>query len=69
MSHNLGLSFMWLDIVLNHIVALPLAQADIERRGILNQTPWLIAILLTGPFALCVYLATRPKVQSDHPPQ
>ncbi len=60
MRKNLGLAFMWLDIALNHIVALPLAQADMQRRGATNQTPWLIAILLTGPIALCIYMATRP---------
>jgi len=62
MSKNLGLAFMWLDIVLNHIVALPLARADMQRRGIAqqSQTIWLIAILLTGPIALCIYMATRP---------
>ena len=63
MRQNLGLSFMWLDIALNHVVALPLAQADMQRRNVVNQTPWLIAILLTGPFALCAYLATRPSAR------
>lgn len=64
MSKNLGLSFMWLDIVLNHIVALPLAQADMQRRGVAahRQTPWLIAILLTGPLGLCAYMAMRPRI-------
>jgi hypothetical protein len=60
MRKNLGLAFMWLDVVLNHIVALPLAQADMQRRGVANQTPWLIGIALTGPVALCLYMATRP---------
>jgi len=64
MSRNLGLTFMWLDIALNHVVALPLAQADMQRRGLESQrqTPWLIAILLTGPLGLCAYMATRPRV-------
>jgi hypothetical protein len=60
MRQNLGWSFMWLDIGLNHIVALPLVQADMRRRSMTNQTPWLIAILLTGPIALCAYMARRP---------
>ncbi len=64
MSKNLGLAFMWLDIVLNHVVALPLAQADMQRRGVTQQTAWLIAILLTGPIALCTYMASRPPIRS-----
>jgi hypothetical protein len=66
MSHNLGWAFMWLDIALNHIMALPLAQADMRRRGVAQQTPWLIAILLTGPLGLCAYMARRPAA-SDNP--
>lgn len=67
MSQNLGLSFMWLDIALNQIVALPLAQADMHRRGVAahRQTPWLIAILLTGPLGLCAYMATRPHIAPE----
>ncbi len=62
MQHNLGLTFMWLDIVLNHLVALPLAQADMQRRRVaqISQRLWLIAIALTGPLALCAYMASRP---------
>lgn len=62
MSKNLGLSFMWLDIALNHLVALPLVQADMQRRGASAQAPWLMAILLTGPLGLCAYMATRPGI-------
>ncbi|BCX04663.1 MAG: hypothetical protein KatS3mg053_2601 [Candidatus Roseilinea sp.] len=67
MSRNLGLTFMWLDIALNQIVALPLAQADMQRRGVAAQaqTSWLIAILLTGPLGLCAYMATRPGVTAN----
>jgi hypothetical protein len=67
MSRNLGLTFMWLDIVLNQVVALPLAQADMQRRSLeaQRQTPWLIAILLTGPLGLCAYLATRPRIAPE----
>ncbi len=65
MSRNLGLTFMWLDIALNQLVALPLAQADMQRRGVASQMPWLIAILLTGPLGLCAYMATRPGIAAD----
>lgn len=61
MSTNTGLAFMWLDIALNHLLALPLAQADMQRRGVAKQAPWLIAIGLTGPLALCAYMAVRPN--------
>ena len=64
MRHNLGWAFMWLDIMLNHIMALPLAQADMRRRGVTNQTPWLLSILITGPLGLCAYMARRPAVVS-----
>jgi hypothetical protein len=62
MSRNLGLSFMWLDIALNQIVALALVQADMQRRAVPahQRTPWLLATLLTGPLGLCAYMATRP---------
>ncbi|MFN3705380.1 MAG: hypothetical protein ACK4WM_05245 [Thermoflexales bacterium] len=65
MQHNLGLAFMWMDIALNHLVALPLAQADMQRRGVASgaQRPWLIAIALSGPLALCAYMAVRPAHQ------
>jgi hypothetical protein len=65
MSKNLGLAFMWLDIALNHVMALPLVMADMERRGNSNRAPWLIAIALTGPLALCIYMATRPGVRPE----
>jgi hypothetical protein len=65
MRHNLGWTFMWLDIVLNHIVVLPLAQADMRRRGVTNQTAWLIAILIAGPLGLCAYMARRPQVSGN----
>lgn len=65
MRKNLGLTFMWLDIVLNHLVALPLVQADMQRRGVTEQTPWLLAVLLTGPLGLCAYMAARPPVRAN----
>jgi len=67
MRRNLGLTFMWLDIVLNHLVALPLAQADMQRRSLRPpaQTWWLVAIALSGPLALCAYMALRPARQSS----
>ncbi|MCS6774413.1 MAG: hypothetical protein RMM31_06145 [Anaerolineae bacterium] len=68
MSKNLGLAFMWLDIALNHVIALPLAQADMRRRGVAQQAPWLAAILLTGPLALCAYMAVRPRVLAQPSP-
>jgi uncharacterized membrane-anchored protein len=60
MNQNTGFWFMWLDIPLNHIVALPLLQADMQRRGMQQQTLWLIATLLTGPISLGIYMAMRP---------
>ena len=64
MSRNLGLSFMWLDIALNQVVALALVQADMQRRAMPahQRTPWLVATLLTGPLGLCAYMAIRPPV-------
>jgi VanZ family protein len=59
MSQNTGFWFMWLDIPLNHIVVLPLLQADMQRRGVMQQNKWLIATLLAGPIALGTYLAVR----------
>jgi len=60
MLQNPGLSFMWLDIALNHLAALPLAQADMQRRGAEGQTLWLAAIALSGPIGLCLWMALRP---------
>lgn len=57
---NTGLGFMWLDIVLNHVAVLPLAQADMRRRGAARPGLWLAAIALTGPVGLALYLARRP---------
>ncbi|MCS7324753.1 MAG: hypothetical protein RMJ86_00820 [Anaerolineae bacterium] len=65
MRQNLGLTFMWLDIALNHVVALPLAQADMQRRHVQGQGAWLLAILLTGALGLCLYMATRPAHSSS----
>jgi hypothetical protein len=64
MSRNLGLSFMWLDIALNQVVALALVQADMGRRAVPahQRTPWLLATLLTGPLGLCTYMAVRPPI-------
>jgi len=61
MRRNLGLSFMWLDIALNHMVALPLAQADMQRRNVNAQTLWLLAVAVSGPLGLCAYMAARPE--------
>ncbi len=60
MLQNPGLLFMWLDIALNHLAALPLAQADMQRRGADHQSLWLAAIALTGPIGLCLWLTLRP---------
>lgn len=56
---NTGLGFMWLDIALNHVAVLPLAQADMRRRGVARSTAWLAAIAMTGPVGLALYLARR----------
>lgn len=65
MRHNLGWAFMWLDIALNHIVVLPLAQTDMRRRGAIHPTAWLLAILITGPLGLCAYMTRRPAVMDN----
>jgi hypothetical protein len=59
MSRNAGWWFMWLDIPLNHLLCLPLVQADMQRRKQTNQTVWLVVVALTGAFGLCVYLWRR----------
>jgi VanZ family protein len=59
MSQNTGFWFMWLDFPLNQIVVLPLLQADMQRRGMKQQRKWLVAIWLTGPIALGIYMAMR----------
>ena len=63
LNQNTGFWFMVLDIPLNHIVALPLLQADMQRRGVTRQTTWLIATLLTGPIGMGIYMALRPVVR------
>ena len=62
LNKNTGFWFMVLDIALNHLIALPLLQADMRRRNATNQTLWLAATLLTGPIGLCLYMAQRPLV-------
>ena len=57
---NTGFWFMALDIALNHLIALPLLQADMRRRNAAHQTSWLVATLVTGPIGLCLYMAQRP---------
>jgi hypothetical protein len=57
MRHNWGWNFMWLDIILNHVLCLPLAQARMKERAVTNQGVWLTLIATTGPIGLCVYLA------------
>ncbi|NJM42349.1 MAG: hypothetical protein HC853_17230 [Anaerolineae bacterium] len=59
MGQNTGFWFMGLDIPLNQLVALPLLQADMQRRGMQQQTLWLAATLLSGPVGLGVYMAIR----------
>lgn len=59
MSRNVGWWFMWLDIPLNHLLCLPLVQADMQRRKQTNQTMWLVVVALTGAFGLCAYLWRR----------
>jgi VanZ family protein len=60
LSQNTGFWFMALDIPLNHVVALPLLQADMRRRNASRQTFWLVTTLLTGPIGLGIYMAARP---------
>jgi VanZ family protein len=67
LSQNTGFWFMALDIPLNHVVALPLLQADMQRRGVAQQTKWLIGALLTGPIGLGIYMATRPPQITPDP--
>ena len=67
LSLNTGFWFMALDIPLNHVVALPLLQADMRRRNESAQTKWLIATLLTGPIGLGIYMATRPLQMTPDP--
>ena len=62
MNHNVGLWFMWLDIVLNQILTVPLVQSDMARHGIQVRWPWLLCIALTGPIGLGIYMAQRPKL-------
>lgn len=67
MHHNVGLWFMWLDIVLNHILTLPLVHSDMERRGMPTRWPWLLLfIALTGPIGLGLYMARRPETLTIH---
>lgn len=61
MLRNVGLAFMWLDIALNHVVALPLLQADMQRRSVNGQAWWLLAVAVSGPLGLCAYMAARPE--------
>jgi len=63
LNHNAGFWFMWLDIAANHLAVLPLAQADMRRRGVAKQGAWLAAIAVTGSLGLGLYLASRPPVQ------
>lgn len=78
MQQNFGWWFMWLDIPLNHVFVLPLAQAHMRHVGAQNQGRWLAAIALTGPLGLNLYLSrhssrtstpapyARPNAQRPH---
>lgn len=57
MRQNFGWWFMWLDIPLNHIFVLPLAQAHMRHVNAQRQSLWLAAVAVTGPVGLCAYLA------------
>jgi hypothetical protein len=59
MNHNFGWWFMPPDILLNQLFCLPLLKADMDRRGIASQHTWLLAVALTGPVAMNVYMAGR----------
>lgn len=59
MHYNVGLWFMWLDIALNHILAIPLVYSDMVRRGQPPRRLWLLLIALTGPLGLAIYMARR----------
>ena len=65
LHRNTGFWFMPLDIVLNHVLVLPLLQADLRRRNIRHATLWLAATLLTGPLGLCLYMLQRPVLQAQ----
>jgi VanZ family protein len=62
LGQNTGFWFMAVDIPLNHVMALPLLQADMRRRNESAQTKWLIATLLTGPIGLGIYMAMRSQI-------
>jgi hypothetical protein len=59
MSQSFGWWFMWLDIPLNHVFVLPLVQAHMRHVNAQRQGLWLIAIVLSGPIGLGLYLATH----------
>ena len=61
LHYNVGLWFMWLDIALNHILAIPLVYSDMARRGQPPHRLWLLLIALTGPLGLAIYMARRPE--------
>jgi hypothetical protein len=66
MQQNFGWWFMWLDILLNHVFVLPLAQAHMRHVGAANQNRWLAAIALSGPLGLNLYL-TRHSSRTNMP--
>ncbi len=66
MHHNIGLWFMWLDIVLNHILAVPLVHSDMTRRNIQSRGRWLAFIVLTGPIGLGIYMARRLETPTQY---
>ncbi len=61
MHANIGLSFMWLDIVLNHMLSVPLLHSDLARRGVRSSGFWLLLVAFTGPIGLGIYMAYRPE--------
>ena len=67
MNHGFGWWFMWLDIPLNHLFVLPLAQAHMRHTRASNQTRWLAAIALSGPLGLGLYLAFGHSSKTSTP--
>jgi VanZ family protein len=57
----LGIAFMWFDILICQLLALPLLDAALRRAGSRTRGLWLIAAALLGPFALSAYLLLRPR--------
>ena len=68
MRQGFGWWFMWLDIPLNHLFVLPLAQAHMRHTQAPRQGLWLAVIALSGPFGLNAYMASRSSKTSTPTP-